>query len=69
MGIVFNDNLETKQYHVCQRCGGTLIQSHEYINCLMCSAPHTGEGKLVPTFSVQEYEALITLYKTMLETS
>jgi len=65
MGIVFNDNLETKQYHICQRCGGQLIQSHDDINCLQCGAPHTEEGKLVLTFSIQEYKALLALQKTM----
>ena len=65
MGIVFNDNLETKQCYICQRCGGQLIQSHDDINCLQCGAPHTEEGKLVLTFSIQEYKALLALQKTM----
>jgi len=65
MDIVFNAKLETKQRHICQRCGGQLIRSHDEINCLQCGAPHSAEGKLMLTFSIQEYEALLALEKTM----
>ena len=67
MGIVSNANLATKQCHICQKCGGQLINSYGDINCLQCGAPHTEEGKLVLTFSIQEYEALLALQKTMLK--
>ena len=67
MGIVSNANLETKQCHICQRCGGQLIHSYDDINCLQCGAPHTEEGKLVLTFSIQQYEALLALRKTTLK--
>ena len=65
MSIVFNEKLETRQHHKCQRCGGQLIRSHDEINCLQCGAPHTAEGKLMLTFSIQEYEALLGLQKTL----
>ena len=68
MGMVFNANLETRQSRICKRCGGQLIRSHDEINCLQCGAPHTEEGRLVLTFSAQEYEALLALQKTMQKT-
>lgn len=65
MGTVFNPNLETRRHHKCQRCGGQLIRSHDEVNCLQCGAPHTAEGKLMLAFSIQEYEALLGLQKTV----
>ena len=51
--------LETKQSHLCQRCGGQVLHSYDDISCLQCGAPHTREGKLVSTYSIQEFEALL----------
>ena len=53
--------LETKQRHLCQRCGGQVLHSYDDISCLQCGAPHTREGKLVSTYSAQEFKALLTL--------
>lgn len=64
MDTIFDAKLETRQRHICQRCGGQLIHSHGEINCLQCGAPHTAEGKLAVTLSIKEYKALLALQKT-----
>ena len=67
MSIVSNANLETKQYHMCQRCGGQLVHSYDDINCLQCGALHTEEGELVLTLSIEEWAALFDLQKKILK--
>jgi len=57
--------LETKQRHICQRCGGQVIHSYDDISCLQCGAPHTEEGELVSTYSAQQFKALLALKEIM----
>jgi len=57
--------LETKQRHICRRCGGQVIRSYDDISCLQCGASHTEEGELVSTYSAQEFEALVALQEVI----
>jgi len=34
--------------HKCKKCGGVIVNNHE---CINCSAKHTDDGELMPTYS------------------
>ena len=58
---------ETKQRHICQRCGGQVMRFYDDVSCLQCGATHTEEGELLSSCPAQEFESLPALQEMMLK--